>query len=464
MKKIILSLSICVLFSSSLFPQVVNDFEGGDEDSYTSDCWEFNGVFFDDSNSIGTYAMSTGPLTDDAGVYSIITPWVDIPTNGVVSFKTGLINSNFGSDENNAKELSVFLLSEDSFTPLLLDEKYTTSELQDKSIQIPTTGLHRLQFVWYGKGSSNRAVLDDLSISGELSSDPCEEDITDSDGDTVPDDEDDYPDDPNKAYDNFYPGENSFNTLAYEDLWPSQGDYDFNDLVVDYRFNEITNANNAVVEIVAVFYVRAVGGSFDNGFAIQFDDLLPSDIAFVNGQAITGNLYNIDANGTEANQTKAVIPVFDSAENVINRVGGSMYNTIPTNGTGISDTITMVIGLSSPKAFVGYAPYNPFLIKNQQRNIEVHLADKVPTDLIDVELLGTNNDDSNPGLGKYYKNVNNLPWALDVASTFEYPIENADIIDAYLNFELWAQSNGTNFTDWYTNTTSEYRNSALIFQ
>jgi LruC domain-containing protein len=171
----------------------------------------------------------------------------------------------------------------------------------------------------------------------------------------------------------------------------------------------------------------------------------------------------MSANGTENGQSNAVIPVFDTPENVINRVGGSFFNTVPTNGTGTSDLINIVITLAAPKANVGNAPYNPFLVKNQVRGAEVHLPDMQPTDLANVSFFGTNDDDTNPGAGKYYKTANNLPWALNLDNTFEYPIEGADIITGYLNFPDWAQSNGNNFPDWHTNRGNGYRNNAKIF-
>jgi LruC domain-containing protein len=171
----------------------------------------------------------------------------------------------------------------------------------------------------------------------------------------------------------------------------------------------------------------------------------------------------MSANGTENGQSNAVIPVFDTPENVINRVGGSFFNTVPTNGTGTSDFINIVITLAAPKASVGNAPYNPFLVKNQVRGAEVHLPDMQPTDLANVSFFGTNDDDTNPSAGKYYKTANNLPWALNLDTTFEYPIEGADIITGYLNFPDWAQSNGNNFPDWHTNNGNGYRNNAKIF-
>ncbi len=56
-------------------------------------------------------------------------------------------------------------------------------------------------------------------------------------GDGVPNDEDDYPEDPTRAF-------NSYDTasVAFEDLWPAMGDYDFNDLVLGCTYKIVTNA------------------------------------------------------------------------------------------------------------------------------------------------------------------------------------------------------------------------------
>jgi hypothetical protein len=73
----------------------------------------------------------------------------------------------------------------------------------------------------------------------------------DTDADGATDFVDSFPDDPNLAYENYYPSQSFFGSLAFEDLWPSRGDYDFNDLVIDYQFKEILNANNEVVQVDA---------------------------------------------------------------------------------------------------------------------------------------------------------------------------------------------------------------------
>ena len=69
---------------------------------------------------------------------------------------------------------------------------------------------------------------------------------TDTDGDGVADNNDAFPNDPERAFRRYFPGRNSTVTLAYEDLFPVRGDYDFNDLVLSARFVETLDANFAV--------------------------------------------------------------------------------------------------------------------------------------------------------------------------------------------------------------------------
>ena len=82
--------------------------------------------------------------------------------------------------------------------------------------------------------------------------------VVDTDGDGVPDDVDDFPNDGDRAFVNYYPAAGK-GTLAYEDLWPGMGDFDMNDMVLNYRFKTITNSDNKVVEMEAEFTLLAFG-------------------------------------------------------------------------------------------------------------------------------------------------------------------------------------------------------------
>lgn len=288
--------------------------------------------------------------------------------------------------------------------------------------------------------------------------------ITDTDGDSVPDVDDDYPNDPTRAFNNYYPAENVWGSLAYEDLWPSRGDYDFNDVVVIYNTNIVTNASNLVVDIRSKYKVTAVGASFHNGFAFQLNNVTPGQIEYVNGQVMTKSYATLNANGTEAGQTKAVIFVFDDTEAVINRAGGSFHNTLPNGKVGTSDTTSIFVHFTNPLplATVGSAPFNPFLVKNGTREVEIHLPDQVPTDLMNVSLFGTSDDRSVPGLGKYYKSENNLPWGIHIPVVLDHMLEYTEIVEGYLRFGAWVESSGALYPDWYLDNPG-YRDSSKLW-
>jgi LruC domain-containing protein len=46
---------------------------------------------------------------------------------------------------------------------------------------------------------------------------------------------------------------------------------------------------------------------------------------------------------------------------------------------------------------------------------------------------------------------------------FSYASEYNEISFAYLHFVEWAESGGTLYTDWYTNTAAGYRDPAYIY-
>lgn len=287
----------------------------------------------------------------------------------------------------------------------------------------------------------------------------------DTDGDGVLDLNDAFPNDPARAYINYYPSETSWGTLAFEDLWPNDGDYDLNDLVVRYQYKMISNSQNNVVEMYGNFAPIAAGASYRDGFGVQFN-FAPSAVKTVTGQRLNNGYITLNANGTEAGQSKAVIIPFDNYISLISNPGGASFvNTSPSLPKVNGDTAKIYIEFNSPisTSTLGTAPYNPFLISNMRRDFEVHLPNKAPTDKANMALLGTGLDASKPTQGIYYVTKENYPWALSFVEPFRYPKETINIKDCYLRFIDWAGSGGTNFTDWYKNTGSGYRNSANIY-
>ncbi|MEI6455652.1 MAG: LruC domain-containing protein [bacterium] len=308
----------------------------------------------------------------------------------------------------------------------------------------------------YGKALSQTEIQANYNQQGNA---------PDADGDGVPDQDDSFPHDPARAFVNYFPA-SGFSTLAFEDLWPGTGDYDLNDLVVDYQFRAVTSASNRVTEINAKFVIRAVGASQSNGFGFQLPGagLQQSDIQ-VEGYQKMENFIVLNPNGTEAGQEKITIIAFDNVNKIMHPVSGSFVNTEPGSPYIDPDTITISM-IFSPNKYtisdIGLADFNPFLIVNMDRGKEVHLPDFPPTSLANTAYFRTAQDDSDPATGKYYKTANNLPWAIRISSSFSYTFENKEITSAYLMFAPWAESSGTLYPDWYLDVPG-YRNAANIY-
>ncbi|MGC8865248.1 MAG: LruC domain-containing protein [Bacteroidales bacterium] len=288
---------------------------------------------------------------------------------------------------------------------------------------------------------------------------------TDNDGDGIPNNVDEYPDDPQRAFNNYYPSKNNYGTLAFEDMWPYKADYDFNDMVIDYNINQVTNGNNRVVEIKSTWILRAMGASYRNGFGFQLG-VAPNTVASVTGQRLTEGLVNLNANGTEAGQDKAVIMVFDDGYKILPTGGSGVVgvNTSPYQVYVEPDTIRVKVVFVQPQtqATVGAPPFNPFIFVNKNRGREIHLNNQPPTSLANTSLFSTYDDTSNPATGRYYRTQNNLPWAINIVNKFAYPFEKIPVTDAHLKFAPWAESSGVQYPDWYLDK-SGYRDATKIY-
>ncbi len=275
----------------------------------------------------------------------------------------------------------------------------------------------------------------------------------DADGDGIINQFDDEPNNPDVACLITWRG-----SLVFEDLWPSKGDYDFNDLVTGYVITHAIHANGYVHEVRADYKLMAAGAGYNNGFGtLLSDDLVKADIASITGTSNTSG-FTMDGDLVSA-PSDLVTYAWSSVKDVIVKDinGGTFFNTIsdPSGGKGspvdANVLITFVPGAVDPWE-LGLPPYNPFTLSNQDQTREIHLADMRDSDLNDDLRFGTSDDDSNPGAERYYKTVapSNLPWALDVpAGAFAWPKEKVEITTAYPMFAGWAMSGGVINTDWY---------------
>lgn len=269
------------------------------------------------------------------------------------------------------------------------------------------------------------------------------EDLTnaDSDGDGILDRDDAFPNNAEQAFESFTPSKYGTGTVAFEDLWPARGDYDFNDLALNYQAVAILNAQNLAVQLDFNCKVKSNGAGFTNGMGIEIPGLTPSQIESVNGNVLVHDYIIQNPNGTEANQDKAVIILCDDADYMLNDTTISIKFTEPI------DTNTL-----------GVAPFNPFLIINMEREKEVHLPNLPATSLGSnyANFEGINLDED----GNYISS-NGLPWAISIIHDFKVPMESIAIDAAYNFFGAWATSGGASYKDWYKDNPG-FRNQSML--
>ncbi len=399
---------------------------------------------------------------------------VNASTNQIIQYYNiqGFINSKTGGDLAFASDGQLYLACFSGLYKFTsfddVNEKAYITRISAENFphQLTSMAIDRNDDIYVGTVDNNSRLLK-MSIQdgsyeqvaqynhriNDLTAWRCaDEDIVsdDTDGDGVIDDLDAFPNDSTKASETFTPSELGWGSIAFEDLWPGKGDYDFNDLVVNYRFTHMLNAQNQTVESILTFKIGAINASYQNGFGIElpFDESL---IASVTGSQLTeGALISLNNKGLEEGQNNPVIIVFDNAFE-----HGNYGECAQQPDEEISILITYVNPVDPSS--LGSAPYNPFIFIDGNRSNEVHLSDKAPTSKVNTSLFGTVQDDSNEETNRYYKTATNLPFAIHIIHNFRNPRERKAINLGYTKFVEWAESGGTVYTDWYKDN-SGYRN------
>jgi LruC domain-containing protein len=489
MKNLIMAVFLLFVASVSTAQVLSQNFNSGNRNAESANCWYTPGCSFTNTASElieGAFTLRTGQLNGGGGnANGLISPWVKLTGNGVITFKHRLTQFNNGSTRKLVVTLETTTnQTNQTFQDTLYVFNYSNNDattVQSASINIPayTAGkVYRIRVIAYGTGGNSRCLIDNFSVKGTYWSDPAEDCKPlplkiDTDGDGVVDKDDAFPADANRAYSTVYPV-SSYGTLMFEDLWPANGDNDFNDLVLNYNITTITNAANKVVELKYVLIAKAIGGVLKNGFAFQLDGIEPAKIIRVNRSKAPGSLFSLGLNGTEASQRFANIPVFSNTQNLLHAVGGCFgvnidkdFEFVTPDTTRITivflENGTPALGQSALNATdVSPSFFNPYICLNQQRGKEVHCADRVPSSLASSAYFGTMDDKSRPTSKKYYKNKNNLPWALNIGSNVPYAKEGKDITISYLKLAAWALTGGATFCDWYQDK-SGYRNTLFLY-
>ncbi len=264
-------------------------------------------------------------------------------------------------------------------------------------------------------------------------------------------------------------------TYCYEDYYPTPGDYDFNDIVMDASY-ELTKSKNMVTKLKMNIQLTAVGATYQIGGALQLVNLNKDNIDNVKvtgGNLSVGNIFN-DINDETANNVYAIIPLFNDAHYLISGQSSLryMYNTA-VGHEGYKDAtpkaITVEVTFKNPVSNVTLDNIDLFIARLLQNGgyyegqkdktrIEVHLREFWEN----RTYKGVNFANNEAAAG-------NRTWAICVPD-FKYPYETIPIYRiegtsagssvecAYPKFQIWA-SDRTQAVDWYKypNANSTYR-------
>ncbi|ENM5745321.1 LruC domain-containing protein [Vibrio mimicus] len=261
----------------------------------------------------------------------------------------------------------------------------------------------------------------------------------------------------------YFPSETTYATVAFEDNWPHLADYDMNDVVIRYRVTE-TLQDNQVAQIRIDGYLAAYGAGYHNGFAIRLSGLARS--------AIDTNLtrqYHNDVlqpnSGLEMDSNEAIFIISEDLSRAFPRLC-TYFRTDNqcTEDIGFNFSLIIAIERSSDVSQLIAIPYDPFIFATPGiyhgegitfqpgRKWEVHLADYPATEKFDAaNLYGAGVDTSDPAQQRFFKNANNLPWALLITDEWQWPYERSDLVRTYPQFSAYAQSAGQQKQSWFNN-------------
>lgn len=298
----------------------------------------------------------------------------------------------------------------------------------------------------------------------------------------------------NKTY---FPSKEGFATVAFEDKWPLEADYDFNDVVVKYRTENIY-VDNYLTRVDIYGQVLTYGASYNNGFGFELrqaysnreeiteSHIIKEDVVL----KINDQVYqeSTDSNGLlgreiiDSSGDVAVIRLVEDIKEQLNKpsfdnscihndevfyrstqecgdLGDDFlfFASIPINadvneGPVIEDT-------NAPLSFIPFIYSSPNDLRFsdsswnvaanvKSRGLEVHLKNNQPTDASFSSQLYGYSADVSDGTNTFL-NESGMPWGLLFTHEWYPPRSGLSILTAYPEFEGFVTSSGTENQTWY---------------
>lgn len=279
----------------------------------------------------------------------------------------------------------------------------------------------------------------------------------DTDGDHIADEIDTYPCDPSVSGTGFAPAQGDHGMLLFEDQWPAQGDFDFNDVAVSYNYVFRMDKHGKVTSFRVTFNPLAVGGKLHNGLGLRLP--IPATEIRRATRTVAGQITQLTPSAIDADAT---FVVSEDLRELFSAVSNEIINADPTLPRQVGEPIDLEIELTDSRYLdLPSAPYDVFIFRTDDPTLEVHLPDYRGTARFDTSRFNTQDDQSFGG--RNFVDTRLIPFALHFPTVVAYPLEGTPIDQLYPNIVLFGQSGGSLHQDFYTSNIDAqhaYRDSA----
>lgn len=253
---------------------------------------------------------------------------------------------------------------------------------------------------------------------------------------------------------------------AFEDLWPYKGDYDFNDVILNYERESTYSQGKKVAESFIIKTYQNIAGNH-NGLGVS---IKPYGRGYSDNFQSQGSMTCfIKKNGSDVFEPLEVtyepkninnnnrLPVYLITDNVQKEIGAEYK---------LNYTYNYAIDPSDNELRIDILPFIYRDIENGKR-WEVHIAKEKPTFKMDESLFGMGDDASKTNSDQCFirKGGGKYPFAIrlegatveDIKPLLDPANEMKSIDKIYTKYNDWCSQNGDSnsknkFADWYKAT------------
>lgn len=262
---------------------------------------------------------------------------------------------------------------------------------------------------------------------------------------------------------NYYPSSKGWTTVAFEDNWPFEGDYDMNDLVT-YMRTTVFRTDDKVTLVNISGELAAVGAAYHNGFGIRLPGVLRDQIDEENINYTINDRKVRNYSPLEAGRYEAI---FILAYNTWSYVSAGedcvFYRTEEGCGSDVQMRFNITIPFKTPVESDISGVFDPFMFATPGawhgdhfetppgRSYEIHLKNHHATEAFNYKFMNRSGQDaSNPDEKHFFQTNNGMPWAMEMGSRWQYPKEYRDVTHAYPQFPSFVRSEGEENPSWFS--------------